>query len=312
MNELNHFGIPGMHWGIRRFQNLDGSLTSAGRSRYLDTFENIGQKMTDTYNAGKGLLKKGYNKSLDFFEKVGSGMSESYGYSKEALERGRQAADQILDKWSTEKANKRFNDYLNKRSELEKEIGYNDEEHNWQKVVNDYGETQAKNKKLADQMSQLSSLEKSINENRMGDMSGFNKDWRLSSFSDDSNFYNKKSTSTFENLWNAVSKNTHSSYAVTSEAKEARKDLFSMLRSKRAEVERNAVEYNKQGELNKQRYQFSVMAHQKMSDLAFSDFKTAETKMGNFLSQIDLKINEREYKKYYDMVMNDLAMHSAL
>lgn len=32
-NELYHFGILGMHWGIRRFQNKDGTLTSAGKNR---------------------------------------------------------------------------------------------------------------------------------------------------------------------------------------------------------------------------------------------------------------------------------------
>ena len=31
---LAHFGIKGMRWGIRRFQNEDGSLTNAGRNRY--------------------------------------------------------------------------------------------------------------------------------------------------------------------------------------------------------------------------------------------------------------------------------------
>ena len=32
-NELNHHGIKGQKWGIRRFQNKDGSLTLAGRKR---------------------------------------------------------------------------------------------------------------------------------------------------------------------------------------------------------------------------------------------------------------------------------------
>lgn len=36
MNEMYHYGIKGMKWGRRRFQNTDGSLTPAGKKRYLD------------------------------------------------------------------------------------------------------------------------------------------------------------------------------------------------------------------------------------------------------------------------------------
>lgn len=35
-NELQHWGIKGMRWGHRRYQNKDGSLTPAGRKRYDD------------------------------------------------------------------------------------------------------------------------------------------------------------------------------------------------------------------------------------------------------------------------------------
>lgn len=33
-NELTHWGILGMKWGVRRYQNKDGSLTAAGKKRY--------------------------------------------------------------------------------------------------------------------------------------------------------------------------------------------------------------------------------------------------------------------------------------
>ena len=34
--ELYHHGIKGQKWGVRRFQNKDGSLTPAGKRRYDD------------------------------------------------------------------------------------------------------------------------------------------------------------------------------------------------------------------------------------------------------------------------------------
>lgn len=35
-NYLAHYGIKGQQWGVRRFQNEDGTLTEEGKSRYLD------------------------------------------------------------------------------------------------------------------------------------------------------------------------------------------------------------------------------------------------------------------------------------
>lgn len=46
--ELYHHGTKGMRWGVRRYQNKDGSLTPAGQKRYArDQRENAGKKKGD-------------------------------------------------------------------------------------------------------------------------------------------------------------------------------------------------------------------------------------------------------------------------
>jgi len=42
--ELKHWGIPGMKWGIRRYQNPDGTLTPEGKERYRKYWEKEKQK----------------------------------------------------------------------------------------------------------------------------------------------------------------------------------------------------------------------------------------------------------------------------
>lgn len=38
-NHLSHHGIKGQRWGVRRFQNPDGTLTSAGKKHYREGYE---------------------------------------------------------------------------------------------------------------------------------------------------------------------------------------------------------------------------------------------------------------------------------
>lgn len=59
-NSLQHYGILGMRWGVRRYQNKDGSLTAAGRKRKT----HISQDAKEAYSLKKKKVSELSNAEL--------------------------------------------------------------------------------------------------------------------------------------------------------------------------------------------------------------------------------------------------------
>lgn len=63
MQELYHHGVKGQKWGVRRFQNKDGSLTLAGQRRYGEDNSRTLKKGTEIQNISRRQLDSSSKKS---------------------------------------------------------------------------------------------------------------------------------------------------------------------------------------------------------------------------------------------------------
>ena len=77
MEYLEHHGILGMKWGVRRYQNSDGSLTELGKKRYIKSIDDGSYTLT---KQGKKAEIKAFNKQngRNAFEKQKEKFSKEY------------------------------------------------------------------------------------------------------------------------------------------------------------------------------------------------------------------------------------------
>lgn len=71
-NYLSHHGIKGQKWGVRRFQNKDGSLTAAGKRRVSnkEIKNDLKDEYLKSYEKHYSTSKaKGYNDAADIIQK---------------------------------------------------------------------------------------------------------------------------------------------------------------------------------------------------------------------------------------------------
>ena len=85
VNELEHHGILGMRWGVRRYENADGSLTEKGKKKVSAEYKKQmiagNTELSKKYN---DLYVKAYNKSAESMsnggvDKFNAAQKKKYG-----------------------------------------------------------------------------------------------------------------------------------------------------------------------------------------------------------------------------------------
>lgn len=66
-DELYHHGIKGQRWGVRRYQNPDGTLTAAGKVRY--NIGEFGQNAKDKVSSALGSAKQAASSRIQSIDK---------------------------------------------------------------------------------------------------------------------------------------------------------------------------------------------------------------------------------------------------
>lgn len=110
-DSMAHAGIKGMRWGVRRFQNEDGTLTEEGKLRYNRDTSGLSDAKKRQYKANP---EKWVNEDLDSTKRILDGGSDAMRKMKEANDadmRSKQKAKLDLSNMSDKELRDAINRY---------------------------------------------------------------------------------------------------------------------------------------------------------------------------------------------------------
>ena len=118
MSDLRHHGIKGQKWGVRRFQNKDGSLTPNGKKRYGDGESSYdygkdsgGRKVV---RVPKGSNDNNYKNTLDKVNSAGKIVDEMKKYSNSSQKSNDANMERRIRKSITELSDKELQQRVNR------------------------------------------------------------------------------------------------------------------------------------------------------------------------------------------------------
>ena len=88
---LAHYGIKGMKWGVRRYQNEDGSLTKSGKIRqknksFVHRGKNYVKNLIEGFKEGmqEGLQQDYVNSGQYFIQQQNEFMNQQVAFSRQS------------------------------------------------------------------------------------------------------------------------------------------------------------------------------------------------------------------------------------